>query len=271
MVSFRSGLGERRLARRSCGPPLSAEPGAACGAGQALAGARVGSARAGRRWWIGLVAGLWVGVAAAGQTGDLNAMLDRCIAAQTNLHTWSAGLTQTRSLQVLAQPLVATGKVWMAMPDRFRWELGQPAQTIALRQPGQLVIVYPRLKRAEKFSLRDNPSASWKEVLALLDASFPRSRAELESHFTVLSLSETNATLHLALQPKSSFARKLIREIRLGLSTQSFCPVSTELRFSDGSTMRNDFVNAVTNAALPEGIFDLKLGPDVTVVEPLRP
>ena len=103
------------------------------------------------------------------------ALLDRWISAQTNLHTWTADCTQTRSLKVLSQPLVAKGKVWVVVPDRFRWELGQPAQTIALRLPDQLMLIYPRLKRAEKYPLRGVQSGPWKDALALLDASFPRS------------------------------------------------------------------------------------------------
>ena len=83
---------------------------------------------------------------------ERDVQFDRWFAAQTNLQSWSADFTQTRSLKVLAQPLVSTGKVWVA-PGRFRWELGQPAQTIVLRQPDQLLIIYPRLKRAEKYPL----------------------------------------------------------------------------------------------------------------------
>ena len=68
---------------------------------------------------------------------------DQWIAAQANLRTWSADVVETRALKTLSQPLVSAGKVWVAIPDRFRWELGQPAQTIALRQPDQLCIIYP--------------------------------------------------------------------------------------------------------------------------------
>ena len=68
------------------------------------------------------------------RAADTNALLNAWHAAQTNLHTWTANFTQTRTLKTLRQPLVATGQVWFAKPDRFRWELGQPAQTIALRR-----------------------------------------------------------------------------------------------------------------------------------------
>ena len=197
-------------------------------------------------------------------------LLDRWIAAQTNLHTWTADCIQTRSLKVLSQPLVSRGKVWVMAPNRFRWELGQPAQTIALRQPDQLLILYPRLKRAEKYPLGGAQPGPWKDALALLEASFPRSRADLESHFRVLSMTETNSMMQVTLQPRSATARKFMAEIQVDVSTNGFSPIATELRFSDGSSMRNDFTNVVLNAPFGEDLFEAKLDSSISVVEPLR-
>ena len=198
------------------------------------------------------------------------ALLDRWISAQTNLHTWMADATQTRSLKVLSQPLVSNGKVWVMAPDRFRWELGQPAQTIALRQPDQLLIIYPRLKRVEKYPLRAAQPGPWKDALALLEASFPRSRQDLDSHFRILSVTETNSLMQVTLQPRSASARKFMAEIQVSMRTDDFSPLATELRFSDGSSMRNDFTNVVVNAPLRQDLFDTKLDSDFSVVEPLR-
>ena len=202
---------------------------------------------------------------------DLSGLLDRWFTAQTNLQTWSADLIQTRSLKVLAQPLVSTGRVWVAVPDRFRWELGQPAQTIALRQPDRLFIIYPRLKRAEKYPLNSARPGPLKDALALLEASFPRNRADLESRFRVLTVTATNATVQVGLQPKSASARKFMSEIQVCFRTNDFSLASTELRFSDGSRLRNDFTRAVLNAPLDQALFEARLDPDFTVVEPLGP
>jgi outer membrane lipoprotein-sorting protein len=217
-----------------------------------------------------LVALLFWVAALVSDAADLSGLLDRWITVQTNLLTWSADLTQTRSLKVLSQPLVSTGKVWMVIPDRFRWELGQPAQTIALRQPNQLFIIYPRLKRAEKYPLNDQQPGPWRDALALLDATFPRNRADLESRFRVLSVAQTNSIVYLALQPKSALARKFMAEIQVSFHTNDFSPAATELRFSDGSSLRNEFTNVVFNAPLGVELFEAKLTPDFTVVEPLR-
>ena len=197
-------------------------------------------------------------------------VLDTWFSAQTNLHSFTADVIQTRTLKVLSQPLVSTGKVWVVIPNRFRWEIGQPAQTIALRQPDTLFLIYPRLKRAEKYPLNGNQPGPWRDALALLEASFPRSQADLESHFRVLSVTQTNANWELTLQPKSPLARQMMAEIGITVRTNDFSLAATEMKFADGSRMRNDFTNVVLNPVLGEEIFDAKLDPGITVVEPLR-
>ena len=215
---------------------------------------------------------LWIPLfvaAAVAHGADLDARFNQWFAAQTNLQSWSGDFTQTRSLKVLSQPLIATGKVWVT-PGQFRWELGQPAQTIALRQPDQLFIVYPRLKRAEKYSLSGVPTGPLKDALALMDASLPRDRAAMEERFRLLSAAETNSLLQMTLQPRSASARKFISEILIAFRTNDFAIAVTELKFSDGSSLRNDFTNTVLNRPMDPELFEAKLPPDVTVVEPLR-
>jgi outer membrane lipoprotein-sorting protein len=200
---------------------------------------------------------------------DTNAVLNGWLSAQTNLHTWQADFIQTRTFKTLAHPLTATGHVWFASPNRFRWELGSPAQTIALRQADQMFVIYPLLKRAERYPLDAKSPGEWREALSLLEAGFPRSRAELDARFRIVSLSETNGSWQLALQPASASARKMMKEIGVGLATNDFSLTSTELVFADGSRMRNDFTNAVLNPTFAKDLFDWIPGADFKITEPL--
>jgi outer membrane lipoprotein-sorting protein len=218
-----------------------------------------------RRLWIPLCVAAFVC-----RSAEPDPRFEQWFAAQTNITSWSADFTQTRALKVLTQPLVATGKVWVTVPGLFRWELGQPPQTIALRQPDQLLLVYPKLKRAEKYSLTDVPPGPLRDALALLDASFPRDRATMEGRFRLLSATETNSMLQVTLQPKSSAARKFINEIMIAFRTNDFTIAVTALKFSDGSSLRNDFTNTVINQPIPPETFTPKLESDITIVEPLR-
>jgi hypothetical protein len=129
--------------------------------------------------------------------------------------------------------LVATGHIWFATPNRFRWELGSPAQTIALRQTDEMFVIYPMLKRAEQYPLSGHESGQWRDMLSLLEAGFPRSRADLNSRFRIMSLIETNGAWQLALQPISTFARRMMKNTR-GSRTNDFAETA-ELVFADGA------------------------------------
>ena len=189
------------------------------------------------------------------QAATDDALLSGWLNAQTNIQTWTADFTQTRRLKALTQPLIATGHVWFAAPNRFRWEIQKPSPTIALRQPDQLWVIYPRLKRAEQYPLNSADAGPWKDTLALLDAGFPRSRAEVESHFNILSQTTANGIHELTLQPKVETARRFMPQIKIAFETNTFSLHSTELQFADGSTMENAFTNPVLNPKIDESVF----------------
>ena len=199
---------------------------------------------------------------------DTNAVLDAWFAAQRNIHSISADLTQTRTLKTLVQPLVASGHLWFSPPAQFRWELGRPPQTIAVRHADEMFVIYPRLKRAEHYSMGASAPREWRDAMSLLDAGFPHTRQEFEAQFQIQSLAQTNGTWLVGLQPRSAAARQILPELRISLTTNDFTLTGTELVFVDGSRMRNDFTNIVANAAVDETLFQWKPPADFKVTEP---
>jgi outer membrane lipoprotein-sorting protein len=197
-------------------------------------------------------------------------VINNWICAQTNLTTWSADFTQTRALKALSQPLVSTGRVWFARPNHFRWELGKPAQTIAVRGEDQLEVIYPRLKRVERYPLSPGKSGPLGEALGLLDAGFPKDRADFDARFRVVSLQSTNNAWRIELQPANPMVRRIMPLIGVTVTKDSFMPLANELVFPDGSRMRNDFSNCQTNPALPAEAFKPPIEADYKVSEPQR-
>lgn len=228
-----------------------------------------------QKWNRNIPAGLRLAclalLAAAGtmRAVDTNAVLSGWFAAQTNLHTWTADFVQSRSLKALTQPLVTPGHLAFAAPNQFRWELGRPARTIALRQNSEMFVIYPLLQRAEHYDLGGKTPGEWRDLLALLDAGMPRDHSDFDGRFRITSLAQTNSAWILALEPRSAFARKLIKEIRIGLSTNDFTLNCNELIFMDGSRMRNDFTNSVLNPKLDPGLFSWQPPTGFKVTEPL--
>jgi outer membrane lipoprotein-sorting protein len=214
-----------------------------------------------------LVLGIWNFSARA---ADTNSILSTWIAAQANIHTWSAEVVQTRTLKSLTQPLTAKGHVWFEAPNRFRWELGTPPQTIAVRGPEEMLIIYPRLKRAERYPVAGEQAGQWRDVMKLTEAGFPRSESELQSQYNLVSQHMTGDICELTLQPKSATARKMMPQIKIAFSTKDSSLTATELEFADGSTMRNDFKNPELNPKLDESLFTPKLESDYKIVEPFK-
>ena len=64
------------------------------------------------------------------------------------------------------------------------------------------------------------------------------------------------------------FARQMMPELLLGLSTNDFSLASTELVFVDGSRMRSDFTNVLSNLSLDPGLFQWTPPADFKVTKP---
>lgn len=205
-----------------------------------------------------------------GSAGELSPVVADWLNAQTNIQTWSAGVVQIRNLKSLSQPLTAEGRVWFAAPDKFRWEIGTPPQTIAVRKPAEMLVIYPRLKRAERFLLAQENAGPFKDTLALLDAGFPRNRADLDARFQIASQSISNEVCTLVLRPKSPSARRMMPEIRVAFGTNDWTLRSTELQFADGSKMLNEFRNPKLNPLLDADLFAPALDADIKIVEPMK-
>jgi outer membrane lipoprotein-sorting protein len=214
---------------------------------------------------------LGIGAPSQSRAADATTLVEDWLSHQTSIQTWSADVTQTRNLKSLVQPLTATGRVWFAAPNQFRWELGDPPRTIAVRQPEQMLVIYPLLKRVEKYPLHADHTGPWRDALALIEAGFPRSRTELEARFRLLDSTTTNGLHSLHLEPRSASARRLMTLIRVGFDPATFDLRFTEIRFADGSTMRNDFVRPRNNPTLPANTFNPALDPVWEIIQPRNP
>jgi len=202
---------------------------------------------------------------------ESNSLVTAWLSAQTNIQTWSAEFIQTRTFKSLTQPLTATGQVWFAAPNRFRWELGNPPQTIAVRAPEEMLVFYPRLKRVERYPLTGDQPGPWRDALGLLEAGFPRSKAEMEGRLNIVSQTVKDNNCELVLEPKSAAARRMMPQIKIIFDTMDFMLHATELQFADGSTMRNDFMNSKLNPKVDESAFTPQIPADFKIIEPLRP
>jgi len=188
---------------------------------------------------------------------------------QVGIETWAADVTQTRKLRALVRPLVAEGRVVFAQPKRFRWQLGDPPRTVAVGTPTGLTVAYPRLKQAERYEYSDAVNPSLRQVLDLLEVGFPSSAEAFHARYELMSTEEGETSWLFALQPRDKDARRLLERVNIEVSADDLGLLSTEFVFPDGSSMRNEFADAIVNAPLDDDLFVIEIGDDWEVEEPL--
>ncbi len=201
---------------------------------------------------------------------DADAILDSWIQAQKSCQTWSADFTQTRTLKSLNKPLVSTGKVWFSNPGRFRWETASPAPTIAVRDATQMLVIYPRLKRAERYPLGEGNSGAMGDALSLFDAGFPRDRKVFDARFRLVSVADRHGCWEIGLQPAKAMTRKIVPAMSVLVRTNDFSLKAFEITFGDGSVMRNEFSGQILNAPIGNDVFHPALSGEYKLTEPLH-
>jgi len=230
-----------------------------------------GNSVIGKLWVIGslfLLLGLSCPSAAA--ENGISDALDNWLAQQARIKTWTADVVQIRKLKSLARPLKARGKVWFAHPNRFRWAMGDPPRTIAVRTQDELLVVYPRFKRVEQYPIGNVSNPAWKQALALLEVGFPSDAAAFRERYEILSGTKERDFWRFELQPVDKAARRLLKMVRLEVFPEDYLLLATELVFPDGSVMRNQFSRHELNPEVAPGIFNYTIGTDYEVVTPLR-
>jgi len=200
---------------------------------------------------------------------DAEQVVERWLSKQAEVKTWSAEVTQRRKLRSLKHPIESRGEVYFAQPNRFRWQLGTPPRTIAVRTQDELLVAYPRLKQLERYPMSGELDPSWQQVLALLEVGFPSDLETFNAAYEVDSVEAIETGFRLVLRPASKEARRLIEVVRLELSGESFELLATELEFPDGSTLRNDFSAQRRNPEIDESVFVIEDVESYDVVNPL--
>ncbi len=206
---------------------------------------------------------------AADDAAESKKVLDQWLQRQAAIHSWSADVVQIRQLKTLSRPLETGGHVWFEQPNRFRWQLGDPPRTIAVRTEDSLMIAYPRLKRVERYPLTGELDPAWRYVMALLDVGFPSEPQTFYATYDWIGAERSGDTWKFDLRPAAKAALRLIDGVRLEVSASQLTLEATQISFPDGSIMRNEFRNLQLNVALKAGLFEFEIPEGYQVVNPL--
>jgi len=181
-------------------------------------------------------------------------LLERWLERQAELKSWSADLLQTRKLKTLSKPLENPGRVWFQRENLFRWQLGYPVKTIAIRSDDDLMIVYPKLRQVEKYSLGQVSNPMWQQVPVLLQIGFPYSRETFFQNYEIITMTIRDDATRFGLKPKSEDLGKLLSRVYVEIDRE-LTLMATELVFLDESVIRNVFSSHQYDLPLDNTLF----------------
>lgn len=179
------------------------------------------------------------------------AALERWIEQQAAIQTLSADFEQWRSLKGLKEPLSSKGSLWYRAPDLFRWEVGVPPKTIILQRGKSLVMIEPPKKRFTSLSSNDSRGMLW----------FPlaHSREEFDRLFNVESISSKGAVCRVKILPREKRMRDVMAGMEFEFNKSTGDLHFFEIRFRDGSAMKNSFSNVHVDKRISPSVFNIDL------------
>ena len=198
------------------------------------------------------------------------APVKRWIEHGASVRSVKAEFVQERQLRSLKRPLVSEGVFQFSAPESFRWQLGQPAQTVAIRKgAGELVVLRPNKKKALRYSPEALAGAGPRGAAGFLTAGFPRDFETFQKTFSVTAVEREGGDYRFTASLNDRRTALALRKIVFTVNAETLQPKSVYLRFRDGSSITTRFTAIHENARVDPGVFGYDLtGYEVEIAKP---
>lgn len=161
--------------------------------------------------------------------------------AQKTMPDMVVAFRQTRVTPALKAPVTTSGKFWRFQDGAFRWELGQPASTVLVRQGKEFRV----REGAGEWQLLDEKDARyrmWSRFLSGQEAS----PEELQQHFLVDTVDQNENVTAVSLRPKAPFVRRHLKQLDLQISPKTFRLLQLRVLQGDGASLTMAFSDPQT-------------------------
>ncbi|WAC17895.1 outer membrane lipoprotein carrier protein LolA [Luteolibacter sp. SL250] len=185
-----------------------------------------------------------------------DAVIDGWLERQATITSLDAGFTQQRKLPSLKEPVTTPGRISFAKPDKFRWQLGEPMQTLAVSDGITLTLIEESEKSARQIS-KDAPQAA---RFSLLSGKAFESKEAFYGSFEIIESRVTAGIHQFTLKPKDRRMRSNVPWVFIDIDPVKKELRAMELEMQDKSRVRTVFENPRFNTKLPDSFFK----PDLT-------
>ncbi|HEX9726615.1 MAG TPA: outer membrane lipoprotein carrier protein LolA [Vicinamibacteria bacterium] len=181
--------------------------------------------------------------------------------AGDRLQTLTANFQQTNRDHILEEEETSSGKLFLQVPGRIRWEYGPPASKVLLVKDEKILLYNIVAHQVQEFERGQMRGAG-----ADLLIGFGQSNAEIGKHYDVSLLEERSDEVVLRLIPKPDSSASIFAAIELTLGKAEWTPVQTVFYELNKDTTTLEFDDVKLNGPLPPRVFELDLPPGVEIL-----
>lgn len=183
------------------------------------------------------------------------AALDAWLVRQTKIRTLQCDFIQERKLPSLKKPLSTPGQFIYQSPNKVRWQLGDPAESLAVSD-GNLFTLVDFTKRQAKRVAVDSPQAMRFSLLSLEGLRSPK---EFNESFELVAHREVLGIHQYTLKPRNRQMRRSLPWVFLDIDPKRNELRAMELELQDGTRIRSVFYKPHYNVDLPKNAFEVDL------------
>ncbi len=184
-----------------------------------------------------------------------NAALEAWLARQKSIDSLETNFTQERKLPSLKQPVTTPGKLAFAKPGRVRWQLGEPAATLATSDGTTLTLIDYTEKTARQIPA-DSPQAA---RFSMLTGKGFQTAEDFYKMFEVTAWRVESGVHQYTLKPKDRRLRSQVPWVFLDIDPAKSELRAMEMELQDKSRVRTLFQNPRFNVKLAPAVFTADL------------
>lgn len=178
------------------------------------------------------------------------------LGTNANADTLRIDFTQTRTMKSLKMPIRQNGVLWLDYrTGQFRWQTGDPPQTVVTKQGPNLIIA--RIP-GKKFEVRPTGSGA-SPGMGALATGFPRSLDEFQRKYHVVDMVKQENIFRIKTKPLGAAGRG-IGNFTFVIESDRYRLLGIEIDLEDGSSLNTVFDAVALNAPVNTALFS----PDLT-------
>jgi outer membrane lipoprotein-sorting protein len=178
-------------------------------------------------------------------------IVEKWLGGNSGVGSLKIDFSQTRTMKSIKVPVRQQGSLWLDYGnDRFRWQTGDPAQTIVVSQGRNILILRTPMKRYE---IRPAGSGGAPGMAALANG-FPRSLGDFQRKYRVIDILPQGDTHHIVTRPLGASGKGVSR-FTFVVDSSKFRLRGIEIDLEDGSSINTSFSSVQPNAGMPASLF----------------